>query len=428
MRHLRACLALSLICAAGCGESSDLTSAERALLSQFSLGALPSDPSNAKADDPAAASLGQQFFFDARFSGPLVVGDDGSNGATGPRGASGTVSCASCHDPAQGGADVRSRPANTSLGSSWTGRNAPSVLNAAYSPWQFWDGRRDTLWSQALGPVESAKEHNFSRLEVAHLIRNVYAGQYQEVFGALPDLSDTLRFPARGKPGDASWDQMAAPDQDTVNRVFANFGKAIEAYERTLIDRNSPFDRFIQGDATSLSAAAVRGARLFVGRASCNECHFGPNFTDGRFHNTGVPQVGAAVPASDDGRMAGIAQVLANPFNAAGPYSDAADGAKLAALSAGTAREAERGAFKTPGLRGVARTAPYMHTGAFATLRDVVLFYRDGGGGSGFSGTKDVAMQPLALSDRDVDDLVAFLESLSGAPLPAAVTSAPRLP
>ena len=119
---------------------------------------------------------------------------------------------------------------------------------------------------------------------------------------------------------------------------------------------------------------------------------------------------------------------MADPFNAAGAYSDASPARALQGLPSGAALEATRGAFKTSPLRGVARTAPYMHTGAFPTLRDVVLFYRDGGGAGGFEGTKDISMQPLMLSDQDVDDLVAFLESLSGAPLPQALASAPRLP
>ena len=418
-------LVVAVCCA--CSAPPDFTEAERAMLAAYAIGDVPANPANRFADDAGAAGIGQQFFFDTRFSGPLAVGSDGANGATGPRGASGTVACASCHDPAKGGADVRSR-GNTSLGSSWTGRNAPSVLNAAYSPWQFWDGRRDSLWAQALGPVESAGEHNFSRLEVAHLIQQVYRAQFQEVFGAMPDFSDTARFPDRGKPGDPAWDQMAPADQDAVDGVFANFGKAIEAYERKLVDRDSAFDRYLAGDTAALSPAAVRGARLFVGRAACNECHFGPTFSDGRFHNTGVPQVGPTVPLNDAGRMNGVPQVLADPFNAAGAYSDATAAAKLQGLPSGPALEAVRGAFKTAPLRGVARTAPYMHTGAFATLRDVVLFYRDGGGASGFEGTKDISMQPLALSDQDVDDLVAFLESLSGAPLPQALATAPRLP
>jgi len=389
--------------------------------------ALPPDPTNAVADNPAAAALGQQFFFDARFSGPLVVGSDGANGATGSAGAKGTVSCASCHNPAQGGADTRSH-GNTSLGASWTGRNAPSVFNAAFSSWQFWDGRRDSLWSQALGPVESPGEHNFSRLEVAHLISDVYRASYSDLFGAMPDLSDGNRFPSRGRPGDSSWDSMAAPDQAVVNRIFSNFGKAIAAYERELVDKDSAFDRYLAGDATALAPAAVRGARLFVGRAACNECHSGSTFSDGKFHNTGVPQVGPAVPAQDNGRSDGIPKVLANEFNSQGLYSDSRGGTLLTALPSGPALDNLRGAFKTPSLRGVSRTAPYMHTGAFASLREVVLFYRDGGGSSGFSGRKDPSIQPLLLSDQDVSDLVAFLESLDGAALPPPFVIAPRLP
>ena len=424
-RTLFGSAAIALVVGIGCADSGGLTEPERTALAASLSREVPPDPTNAVADDPLAAALGQQFFFDARFSGPLAIGSDGSNGATGPRGAAATVSCSSCHDPASGGSDVRSRPSSTSLGSSWTGRNAPTVYNAAYSTWQFWDGRRDSLWAQALGPVESPAEHNFSRLEVAHLIQQVYRVEYEQVFGLMPDLSDGQRFPAAGKPGVPAWDQMSAADKDAVNRIFSNFGKAIAAYERKLVDRESSFDRYMKGDETALSPAAVRGARLFVGRAACNECHSGQNFTDGAFHNTGVPQVGNAVPAVDNGRIAGVAQVLADPFNAAGAYSDAPDASRLQTLAS---VERLRGAFKTPGLRGVARTAPYMHTGAFVTLRDVVLFYRDGGASSGFSGTKDPAMQPLLLSDQDVDDLVAFLESLSGESLPMPLVSAPGLP
>jgi cytochrome c peroxidase len=414
-------------CAAGCSPASDLSGPERALLQDFAFQPPPPSPTNAVADDPAAAALGQQFFFDTRFSGPLVVGSDGANGATGPAGARGTISCASCHNPAAGGADTRSR-GNTSLGASWTGRNAPSVYNAAFSPWQFWDGRRDSLWSQALGPVESPAEHNFSRLEVAHLIADVYRSSYSEVFGAMPDLVDGVRFPSRGRPGDASWQAMAPQDQAVIDRIYSNFGKAIAAYERKLLDKDSAFDRYLAGDAAALAPAAVRGARLFVGRASCNECHTGPTLSDGKFHNTGAPQVGPAVPAEDHGREDGIAKALANEFNGQGPYSDFRGGTLLQGLPAGAALQDLRGAFKTPPLRGVARTAPYMHTGSFATLREVVLFYRDGGGTAGFSGRKDPAMQPLALSDQDVSDLVAFLESLDGAALPPELTSAPVLP
>src|SRR6185369_7349930 len=109
-------------------------------------------------------------------------------------------------------------------------RNAPSVINAAYSSWLFWDGRRDSLWSQALGPVESNHEHNTSRLQVARLIYDKYRGPYETIFGPMPAMNDGTRFPAEGKPGDPAFDGMDAGDRVAVNRVFANFGKAIEAY------------------------------------------------------------------------------------------------------------------------------------------------------------------------------------------------------
>jgi cytochrome c peroxidase len=318
-------------------------------------------------------------------------------------------------------------PPNVSIAAGHTGRNAATVLNSAYQLWQFWDGRKDSLWAQALGPAESAVEHNGSRLLFAHLIYDLYRTPYEAVFGPLPDLADAVRFPPEGKPGDPAWDGMAPADQDAVNRVFVNFGKALEAYERLLVDRDSPFDRFMGGDESALSEAAIRGAKLFVGRASCNECHFGGNLTDGAFHNIGTPQMGPNVPAVDDGRAAGIATVLADPFNGAGAYSD--DPSAAGHLDGLAAAPADEGAFKTPTLRSVALTAPYMHNGVFTSLRDVVLHYRDGGGPPGsFSGTLDPSIFPLTLSDQDVDDLVAFLGALTGAPLPASLTTAPVLP
>lgn len=416
---MRSSLILVLVLAS-CGPASEFTSEELAELSKFALGEPPPNPSNRYADDARAAALGQKFFFDTRFSGPLAVASD-----LGPVGTPGKVACASCHDPARGGADSRSRPGNTSLGAGFTGRNAPTVVNCVYSRWMFWDGRRDTPWSQALGPVESPVEHNFTRLEVAHLIRSIpgYEAEYEAVFGTIPAELETL--PPRGKPGDPAFDALTSAQKDLVNRLYANFGKAIEAYERKLLEKDSAFDRFLAGDAAALSPAAKRGAKLFIGKAACAECHSGGTFSDGEFHNTGIRQEGPNVPADDRGRAQGIAQVLANEFNAAGPYSDQAVDGHLAGL---TATAADEGAFKTPTLRGVAKTAPYMHTGSLKTLRDVVLFYRDGGHDSGFAGEKDEAMAPLNLSDAEVDDLVAFLESLDGAPLPAEWVSRPELP
>jgi cytochrome c peroxidase len=403
-----------------------VTPEEMAILRTFAMGPMPADPTNRWADDPRAAALGQQFFFDTRFSGPLGPDNDGvSSGSLGRPGQWGRVACASCHDPSKGGSDHRTT-ANTSLAAGWTGRNAPSVLNAAYSPvWQFWDGRKDSLWSHALGPPESPVEHNGTRLQFAHVIYDHYRNEYEAIFGQLPELTDLGRFPASGKPGDASFDRMAPADQTAINRVYSNFGKAIAAYERTLLSRNSAFDRFLAGQDSALSSAAVRGMKLFIGRASCNECHRGPNFTDYQFHNVGAPQVGPHLPETDTGRADGIAKVLGDPFNRAGQFSDHPESAHLQGLAVSPA---DIGAFKTPGLRSVSRTAPYMHDGVYPTLWDVLQHYRFGGSTGKFAGVKSPAIQPLSLSDHDLNDLIEFLEALDGEPLPNALVTAPPLP
>jgi cytochrome c peroxidase len=428
---------LATLALAGCGQesplspSADLTAHEWSVLKTFALTPLPPDPSNAVADLPAAARLGQKFFFDTRFAGPLGPANGGpNNGSLGRPGEVGKVACASCHDPASGGTDHRSRPEATSLAAGWTARNAPTVINAAYSPtWQFWDGRKDSQWSQALGPAEAATEQNGSRLRYAHMIYDHYRAEYETIFGPLPDLSATARFPAEGKPGDRAFDAMSAADQQAISRVYSNFGKAIAAYERRLVSASfspSAFDRYLAGDAGAMSPAAIRGAKLFVGRASCNECHNGAVFSDFKFHNIGVPQVGDTVPALDRGRMDGITAVKGDPFNRAGAFSDAPDAQELVALQP---HPADLGAFKTPTLRNVSRTAPYMHDGFYHTLWDVLQHYRFGGATGRFAGTKDPSVVPLPLSDRDLEDLVEYLTALAdGPPLDPDLVRAPVLP
>jgi len=396
------------------------TAEERAALWALTAQPLPADPTNRWADDPAAALLGQKLYFDPRFSGPLALDDPGGLGLAGE---SGKVACVSCHDPATGGVDHRSK-GNTSEAAGWTGRTSPTVLNAARSTWQFWDGRKDSLWAQATGPIEGAVEHNFSRLALVHQLDRIYRQDFVSVFGGLTDFSDLARFPSSGKPGEAAFDQMAAADQRAVNEVYSRFGKAIAAYERRLMDR-SAFDRFMAGDTTALSDAAVRGAKLFVGRAACNECHSGPNLADSRFHNHAIPQDGPHIPAVDPGRANGIPAVVADVFNAAGPFSDQPTSAHLSALSTS---DLDLGAFKTATLRNIGRTAPYMHTGGFPTLWDVMVWYRDAAGTDGFVGKRDIAVQPLLLSDDDMNDIIAFLQSLDGDALPAELVTKPVLP
>jgi cytochrome c peroxidase len=299
------------------------------------------------------------------------------------------VACASCHDPAQGGSDHRSLGA-TSLGAAWGARNAPTIINdaRAEAPWRFWDGRADSLWSQALGPVERAAEMNSSRAKVAQLIVDHYRAPYEALFGPVANDADIL---------------------------FANFGKAVAAYERRLIDQTSPFDRWMNGDASAMPAAAVRGARLFVGRAACNECHRGPLLSDGKFHNHAIPQP----EAEDRGRYDGIAEVLADPFNGAGAYADQKSPAHLQDLAPGPL---DLGAFKTPTLRNVARRAPYMHDGSLPDLPAVMEHYVSGGLDRP---SRSTLIEPLHLSPPEIKDLLAFLASLSE---PARSFPTPTLP
>jgi cytochrome c peroxidase len=410
----------TLLSAAAC-QVDTLTEDERARLQSMALPPLPPSPSNTFADNAAAAQLGQQFFFDKRFSGAQLE----SSEDLGPAGTVAAVSCATCHDPARGGADIRPQ-GGTSLGAAWTGRNSPTVVNAVHSAWIMWDGRRDSLWSQALGPIEGANEQNSGRLQLARTIFDLYREPYEKVFGPMPGMEDQGRFPPSGKPGTTTYDNMAMPDKVAVNRVFANFGKAIEAYERLLADRSSGFDRFLAGDETQLSPQAIRGAKLFVGKAACNECHSGPMMADGKFHNHGVPQHGTKIPATDRGRADGIGRLLSDEFNSAGSYSDMNRSDRWSGLHA---VDSDLGAFKTPTLRNVSQTGPYMHTGGFASLWDVVNWYNQAAGTDGFAGKREAAsLVPLHLTNQEMSDLVEFLKALDGDPLPDALTRAPALP
>ena len=412
-----------------CTQKGPLSDQEMEQLRAFTLPpGPPADPTNAYADDPAAITLGRKLYFETGYAGPLAApynatdtNGDPVNGALGPAGKSGMVGCASCHDPASGGGDHRSWPNQTSLGASYTVRNAPTVINAAYSPtWQFWDGRADSLWSQALQPPEGTAECAGSRLKVVHVLHDKYKEEFEKLFGAesLPARIDGL--PQHGIPGND-------PDRKMVNRAYANFGKAIAAYERQLVSNNfdpSPFDRFMAGDEEAMSPAAVRGARLFIGHAGCVECHRGPMFTDYAFHNIGVPQMGQYVPATDTGRFDGIRALVATKsnvvrFDRSSDFSDMKDDALL--LGLGTeAPSLATGQFKTPTLRNVTKTAPYMHDGAYQTLWDVVNHYNFGGATGNYAGERDPAIAPLMLTSAELADLVEFLEALEDGPLSSA--------
>jgi cytochrome c peroxidase len=432
---------LGIVLVFGCGSADEeLTTEELAAIGKLSpLPPLESDPTNAYADNPAAAALGKKLFFETRYSGAIKVSADPSTGALGAEGEKGKVACASCHDPGAAFMDRRSNPNNVSLGVAYTTRNTPSLVNVAYYTWHGWAGKQDSLWTQASLSPESSDNTGGDRCGYAHMLFTHYRAEYDAIFAeplpaALdPAAPDAARFPAACKPKktaadpDGPWEMMDPDDQQVINRIMANQAKAVAAYERLLISGDAPFDRYVAGETDALSGQARRGLRLFIGKAACVSCHSGPLFTDNKFYNDAVPQVGANVPAEDLGRFEDLTRALNHTFNSGSIYSDApAIGKeKLAELAP---VEADRGAFRTKGLRGVAETAPYFHNGSKATLLEVVEHYNAGGAAMGVVGTKDKMLVPLNLTRQEMDDLVAFLEALSGEPLPADLTDPPELP
>jgi cytochrome c peroxidase len=363
------------------------------------------DVSNAYERNPEAAALGRALFEDVRLS---------RNGA---------VACATCHDARRDFQDDRALARGFATG---TRRTMP-VPGAADAPFLFWDGRKDSLWSQALGPLEASVEHGTNRVRVAAIVARHYAAPYERVFGPLPRMDAALpdASPLGSTTERAAWQGLSDATRTDVNRVFANVGKAIAAFESRFTYGESRFDRYVAatmaGDGrgqTVLEPREVRGLRVFLDRGQCATCHTGPAFTDHAFHNTGVPPRPGA--EADRGREAGLAQLLADEFNCRGPYSDAKSGqcGELEFLSTADARAL--GAFRTPSLRNVARRAPYMHAGQFANLESVVAHYAASPTASlGHSelartGEGSTVRRPIQMSADDVTDVAAFLAALSG--------------
>ncbi len=383
----------------------DWNQSEIATLSAQWLGKLqplPVDPSNRFADDPDAAKLGQTIFFDPRFS------------------ANGKVSCASCHHPEKAFTDGLAR----AQGIGQTTRSAPAISGVAYSPWFFWDGRADSQWAQALGPLEDGREHGGDRSFHAHLIHDdpTYRSAYEAIFGSIPDLSDNKRFPRQAGPLASdrkildAWIDMSVEDQNTINRLFTNIGKAIAAYERRLVPGRSRFDRYVEAllaedvsaMKTAMTASEANGLRLFIGKAMCVTCHQGPLFTHNGFHNAGVPFTEDL--KKDWGRFNGVRKALTNEFNCLGNYSDADENDCIELRFAKVTRDETIGAFKVPGLRNVAKTAPYMHSGQFTTLAEVLEHYNTRP--KSLIGHSDLL--PIELNRQELQQLEDFLHTLSG--------------
>lgn len=376
-----------------------------ATLSLRALGPVPRDPSNAFERNPAAIALGERLFNDPRFSRNQQV------------------SCASCHDQNKQFQD--GLPVSKGVGTG--SRRAMPIVGVGYSPWLFWDGRKDSAWSQALGPLEDAVEHGGNRGRYAHLMNAHYRAEYEAIFQPMPDLS---MLPLDAGPNgtqaeQTAWKGMDARRRQDVSRVFANMGKAIAAYEKALAYGESRFDRYVQAvlqretaSPPLLTAEEQNGLRIFIGKGQCVTCHNGPLFSDQQFHNTGVPQRDVANP--DRGRIAAIAKVKADEFNCLGTFSDAKP--EQCQELRFIVREVPllEGAFKTPSLRGVALRPPYMHAGQLNTLTEVLAHYvkapkaQVGHTELAHGEPGHTERKPIQLSAPEVQDIIAFLGTLSG--------------
>ncbi len=383
------------------------TPAEVRTLATMRIGAMPpaaADPSNAVDPSPAAAAMGKRLFNDTRFS---------RNGA---------VSCASCHSPEKQFQD--GLPVGKGVGTG--SRRSMPIVGAGQGPWLFWDGRKDSAWSQALGPLEDSVEHASNRTRIARLVAANYTREYEAIFGRLPDLSG---LPQDATPnGDTNeklaWEALPMARRQDVSRVFANMGKAIAAYEKTLHYGESRFDEYVKllssreaRASQVLTPAEVNGLRTFMGKGQCVTCHNGPLFTDQAFHNTGVPQRDASKP--DGGRAAALVKVKQDEFNCLGPFSDAKPDACSELTFLSTASKELEGAFKTPSLRNVSLRPPYMHAGQFATIEEVIRHYVKAPAAT--VGHTELAhgepghsqRKPIQLSEQEIQELVAFLGTLA---------------
>jgi cytochrome c peroxidase len=379
-----ACAAVGAACAllpcAGSAQESPagkpaFTDAEiRTILSHGPWGAAaPPDPTNRASGKPEAIELGMRLFFDQRLSG------------------SGSVSCATCHVPERNWTDNLRR----STGMAEMDRNTPTLMNLFGARWYGWDGASDSLWFQSLRPILDERELAATPRHVAQLVRGdaQLSCRYRKALGAPPSPADD-------------------------DAVLVGVGKALAAFQETLVSGATAFDRFrddlAQGrppSAWSYSEPAQRGLKLFIGKGGCTACHSGPNFTNGEFFSTGLSARGAT-GKSGAGRSAGIRKLLESRFNLLGPFNDDATGASSERTRHAALEKAAPGEVKVPSLRNLMLTPPYGRDGHVDTIAEVVRHY---------AGLDPVRMhakdgrpgKPLDLTAREQTDLVVFLESLS---------------
>ena len=330
------------------------------------------DSSNRASGVEAAIRLGEMLFFEHELGGDSQL------------------SCGSCHDPGRAFTDGRA----TGVGRAPLPRNTSTLLNLGGNRWFGWGGENDSLWAQSIRPLLALDEMANTPLLVKQVLQGSdrYREYYRAAFGA-------------------------EVEQDADETALVNTGKALAAYQETLVSPRSPFDDFrdalLAGDRESMAAypeSAQRGLKLFIGEARCNLCHLGPRFTNGEFGDVGIPYF---VPGGvDAGRYRGIQQLRASPYNRLGKYNDGDPEINAVATRQVRLDHRNWGEFRIPGLRDLVETAPYMHNGSLATLRDVVVHYSELDEERLHTDGEQI-LRPLRLDRQQIDDLLSFLESLS---------------
>jgi cytochrome c peroxidase len=362
-----------------------LTPRERALVLSLSPLEPPApDPTNSVSGSCPAIDFGRNLFFDVRLSRDR------------------NRSCATCHVLEEGLADGRAAAFAPGVL-----RNTPSVWNVAYNRWFFWDGRADSLWAQTAGPIEAAAELNLDRMELARRIATEpdLRREYEALFGPVPDIG----------PAGAS----EVPDRhDVATQILANVAKAIAAFEETLTSSEAAFDRFVAslragaaGGSYALPPAALRGLKIFVGRGQCVQCHAGPNFSDGEFHNM-LALSGDGDP-EDLGRYRGLESLEGSELRADGRFASVANADRIAKLKSAIRGELTRGQFKTPSLRNVAERTAFLHHGRIASLKAAVARYASLRSHARQDARADPLVSSIEVFLQDIDDLLAFLHTLT---------------
>ena len=358
------------------------------------------DKSNQFADVEEVREFGEKLFFDTRLS------------------QNNTVACSTCHDPDLGWTDGKT----LSMGLSETPRHAPSLWGIHRSRWFNWDGSCDSLWCQATGPIEKPGEMGLSRVELVSILstESDLTEQYEVLFGPLPEAED---WPLTGSPApfalpedQTSWMALSQDDQYAATEVLVHIAKSIAAFQHSIVPPQTPIDDFVRAfvvdeyEATStLTPQQERGLRLFIGEGQCHLCHSGSDLSDGQFHNIGLPPTDSL---EDLGCYAGLEALSVHPFNKAGDWSDDPTGQHAQQLSRLTLTSEQLGRFKTPSLRQASFTAPYMHTGEFETLYDVVEHYTSVHPVPQVGHTEEFLL-PLDWSKSDIEAVVQFVQMAS---------------